>query len=332
MSLHKTIVGGLGVFALSLGSASFSMAQETTTIRINHANADDLGTDQQMFSWIFANYINEKSDTLDARIFPSGGLGESREVLEGMQLGAGASVHIGGAAELANFSERVGVLGLPFVWKDYEHVHRVMDGEVGDALKGDLEREGFKVLTWGDSWGYRNVVTTKKEITEPEGLAGLKIRTIPTKVFVATVDLMGASATPMDFGEIYTSLESGVLDGLEHTAATIITSQFDEVACCLAKTEHLFDPTALTYSLNEWESLTSQEQNVVQEAADLAADVVRALAPLREAESLDFLADSGMTVTDVNTDGFRNEAISVQDELAAELGAEDLLALIRDEE
>lgn len=332
MKFQKIVGVSLATLMIATGSIGVSFAQEKIDIKISHANAADLGTDQQMFAWTFANYINDHSDTLNANIFANGGLGESREVLEGMQLGAGATVHIGGAAELANFSKRVGVLGLPFLWKSYNHVHRALDGEVGDALKKDLEKQGFKVLAWADSWGYRNVVTTDKAITKPEDLKGLKIRTIPTDVFVASVNLMGASATPMDFGEIYTSLESGVLDGLEHTAATIVTSGFDEVTCCVVKTRHLFDPTALTYSLNEWDRLDDQQKEVVQNAANLASDIVRQLAPLREKESLAELEEIGMTITDINTETFEEKAISVQDKLADKIGAKELLTKIRDVE
>ena len=79
------------------------------------------------------------------------------------------------------------------------------------------------MLAWSTSWGYRNVITSKKEVKTAGDLKGLKIRTIPTKVFVAAINAMGANATPMNFGEIYTSLQSGVLDGDEHTAATTIS-------------------------------------------------------------------------------------------------------------
>lgn len=316
------------IAVLSLGLSGIVQAE--TVIRINQPNAADLGTDQQMFAWIFANYINDKSDSLEARIFPNGGLGESREVLEGMQLGSGATVHIGGAAELANFDKKIGVLGLPFIWKNYEHVYEKLDGEVGDILVKDLEKSGLKIIAWGGSWGYRNVVTAKKEIHEPKDLEGLKIRTIPTEVFVATVDLMGASPTPMNFGEVYTALESGVLDGFEHTASTVITSQFNEVTCCLAKTRHLFDPTALTYSLQDWNRLTDEEKVVVQDAANLASDIVRQLSPLREAQSLGKLESLGMKVTEIDTSEFRKRAITEQDRLAEKMDATELLKMIRD--
>ena len=130
----------------------------------------------------------------------------------------------------------------PFLWKSYEHALAVLDGPVGKELDQDMEKAGFKTLSWAVSWGYRNVITSKKEVKQAADLKGLKIRTIPTKVFVAAINSMGANATPMNFGEIYTSLQSGVLDGYEHTAATTISFKMYEVACCMALTKHLMDP------------------------------------------------------------------------------------------
>ena len=221
----------VAVAALAIGTASAD-AQSKKVIRINHAGADDiLGTEHQMFAWIFANYVNQKAPTLDVRLFPNSGLGQSRQVIEAMQLGSGASMHVGGMAEFANFCQaRCGVIGLPFIFKGYDHVQRVLDGPVGAALTAELDKAGFKVLGYLYSWGYRNVVTAKKEIKTVADLKGLKIRTIPTPVFVGAVNAMGASATPMNFGEVYTSMQSGVLDGFEHTASTTLSFKFHEIA------------------------------------------------------------------------------------------------------
>ena len=201
--------------AIAITAATAASAQEKKVIRINHAGADDItGTEHQMFAWIFANYVNSKAPTLDVKLFPNSGLGQSRQVIEAMQLGSGASMHIGGMAEFANFCKaKCGVIGLPFIFKGYDHVQRVLDGPVGAELSKEMEAVGFKVIGYLYSWGYRNVVTAKKEVKTVADLKGLKIRTIPTPVFVGAVNAMGASATPMNFGEVYTSMQSGVLDG-----------------------------------------------------------------------------------------------------------------------
>ena len=208
-------------------------------------------------------------------MFAASQLGQTREVIEAMRLGSGAAGTTGGPAEYASFVRRLGVLGLPFMWKSYDHALAVLHGPVGKELEGDMEKAGFKVLAWSVSWGYRNVMTAKKEVKAPGDLKGLKIRTIPTKVFVAAINSMGANATPMNFGEIYTSLQSGVLDGYEHTAATTISFKFNEVACCIALTRHLMDPTFLVFSLAEWKKLTPAEQPALQKAATEAGVLVR---------------------------------------------------------
>ena len=121
--------------ALVLGTTGAALAQAKKIIRVNHAGADDVfNAEHQMFAWIFANYVNEHSPTLEVKLFPNSGLGQSRQVIEAMQLGTGASMHIGGMAEFANFCKQCGVLGLPFIFKGYDHVERVLDGPVGKAL------------------------------------------------------------------------------------------------------------------------------------------------------------------------------------------------------
>jgi tripartite ATP-independent transporter DctP family solute receptor len=246
-----------------------------------------------------------------------------------MRLGSGAAGTTGGPAEYASFVRRLGVLGLPFEWRSYAHALAVLDGPVGRELDQDMEKAGFKVLSWAVSWGFRNVVTAKKEVKQPADLKGLKIRTIPTKVFVAAINSMGANATPMNFGEIYTSLQSGVLDGFEHTAATVISFKMNEVACCIALTRHLMDPTFLVFSLAEWQKLSPAEQAALQKAATDAAGVVRQMAPQREGEALAQVRKLGMKVNEIDTAPLVKAAIVAQDELAKEFGAEKLLEQIR---
>lgn len=318
------------VAAIAITAATAASAQEKKVIRINHAGADDItGTEHQMFAWVFANYVNSKAPTLDVKLFPNSGLGQSKQVIEAMQLGSGATIHIGGMAEFANFCKaKCGVIGLPFIFKGYDHVQRVLDGPVGAELSKEMEAVGFKVVGYLYSWGYRNVVTAKKEVKTVADLKGLKIRTIPTPVFVGAVNAMGASATPMNFGEVYTSLQSGVLDGFEHTATTTASFKFYEIAKYYALTQHLIDPTVVAYSLSEWKKLDAKEQAVVLEGAKLATDIARGMSPVRDAEGMAELKKRGMIITRPDMTEARKAAEIVQKDLAAKLKAEDLLKQI----
>ena len=315
--------------AFAVATPALGQAPAKKLVRIHTAGPADLGVDNTMMAHQFMPYVNANSPTVEVKVFPNSQLGQSREVIEAMRLGSGASGTTGGPAEYASFVKRIGVLGLPFMWKSYEHAIAVLDGPVGKELEADMEKQGFKVLGWAVSWGYRNVVTAKKEVKTAADLKGLKIRTIPTKVFVSAVNAMGANATPMNFGEIYTSLQSGVLDGSEHTAATTVSFKLNEVACCIAMTRHLMDPTVLVFSLAEWKKFTPAEQAVMQKGAQEAARIVRAMAPEEEAKSLAAVKKLGMKVNDIDVGPLQKAAINAQDELAKDFGAESLLAQIR---
>ena len=321
------------LFVAVLGLATLSAPADAQPakklVRIHTAGPNDVNVDNTKLAVEFANFVNANSDTLEVKVFPNSQLGQTREVIEAMRLGSGASGTTGGPAEYASFVKRLGVLGLPFEWKSYDHATKVLDGAVGKELEQDMEKAGFKVLAWSVSWGYRNVVTAKKEVKQASDLKGLKIRTIPTKVFVAAINAMGANATPMNFGEIYTSLQSGVLDGYEHTAATTVSFKFNEVACCIALTRHLMDPTFLVMSLQEWSKFTPAEQAVMTKGAKQAAETVRKLAPEREAESLAQVKKLGMKVNEIDLAPLQPAAIAAQNELAKEFGAESLLTQIR---
>ena len=304
-------------------------AQTKKLLRIHTAGPNDTNVDNTKLAVEFQDRANAAQGTVEVRVFPASQLGQTREVIEAMRLGSGAAGTTGGPAEYASFVRRLGVLGLPFEWKSYEHALRVLDGPVGKELDQDMEKAGFKVLAWATSWGYRNVITSKKEVKTAADLKGLKIRTIPTKVFVAAINSMGANATPMNFGEIYTSLQSGVLDGYEHTAATTISFKMYEVACCMALTKHLMDPTFLVFSLAEWKKLSAPEQAALQKAATEAGKIVREMAPQREGQALAEVKRLGMKVNEIDTAPLVKAALAAQDELAKEFGAEKLLEQIR---
>jgi tripartite ATP-independent transporter DctP family solute receptor len=316
--------------SLAAAAAPVNAQAKKKQIKISTATAADLGNDNYMVCWIMANYINQYSDTLEARIYAANQLGEERAVVEAMQLGSGASAHIGGTAIHNNFNKRIGVLDLPFLWRDYDHFHKVTDGEVGKILAAEHEKIGIKILGWQDSWGFRNVITSKKEVKSAADLKGLKIRTIQTPTYVAALNAMGAAATPMAFGEVYTALQTGVLDGFEHSSAITYSNKFYEVSKYVALTEHLFGGTIIAYSKKEWDGYTDAERKVVGEACRLGQDINRSLSAQRDRESFELLKGKGMVINKMDKTPFTQAAGLLQDDLAGKIGATDLLKLIRD--
>ncbi len=146
-------------------------------------------------------------------------------------------------------------------------MHGVVDGRLGQEAADYLEQTvRMRPIAWGDSFGFRHVITRSRDVTEPSQLAGLKIRTIQSPIYVKAVELMGASPTPMAFGEVYTSIQTGVIDGYEHDASTTLHQRFYEVAHHMARTGHIAGVLGL------WASTTS----LARLPADLRATLERA--------------------------------------------------------
>ncbi len=309
---------------------SNSANKKRKIIRFSYSHQANFSSEIHTAAWIFKSYVNDNSDTLEVKLYASSTLGKEREIYEGIQLGGGADCVISGTAILSNFSQKLGIVDLPFLWKDYDHVHKVLDGKVGEILASDLDKQGFKVLAWMDSWGYRNIVVNGKEIAGPDDIKSLKIRTIQTPNYIQALKAMGTNATPMAFGEVYSSMQTGVLDGFEHNASVIYANKFYEVADNIILTRHLFGPLVFVYSKAQWNRLTDAERKVIREAAVFARDCQRALAPLRETQAFEMLKAKGMKVTEIDTAGFIKNAVQLQDDFAKKNKVEDLLYIIRE--
>ncbi|MDO8542367.1 MAG: TRAP transporter substrate-binding protein [Opitutaceae bacterium] len=300
-----------------------------TEIRFAHVHAPDVSSELHYSAVTFAESLASLTNQVEAKVYPQGTLGSEREVYEGMQLGSGPALTVTGTAILNNFDQRIGVLDLPYLWKDYDHVHRVLDGEVGRELAAGLERQGLLVIAWLDGWGWRNMITTKRAVKRPEDLAGMKIRTIPTPLYLAALRMMGANPTPMAYGEIYTALQTGVIDGFEQAPSIVVAERFYEVAKNMAETRHLFGTMVICYSKAQWDRLSLPDQQSIRQAAATTQAKERALAPQREAEAMKTLRERGVAVHAIDTRGWEQAALKLQDQLAGERGAADLLGKIR---
>src|SRR5262249_52974616 len=173
------------------------------------------------------------------RVFPSGTLGQEREVVQQVQEGL-VDFMVSGTAIWGSVAPKMQVFDFPFLWRDWDHVHAVVDGDVGRQAADYMQAVvRVRPLAFGDSFGFRQVVTRSRDVMEPAQLAGLKIRTIQSSIYVKAVELMGASPTPMAFGEVYTSLQTGVIDGFEHDASTTLQQRFYEVTRHMVRTRHI---------------------------------------------------------------------------------------------
>jgi TRAP-type C4-dicarboxylate transport system substrate-binding protein len=205
----------------------------------------------------------------------------------------------------------------------------VLDGRVGREAADYLDTTvRMRPFAWGDSFGFRQVITRSRDITEPGQLAGLKLRTIQSPIYVKAVELMGASPTPMAFGEVYTSLQTGVIDGYEHDASTTLQQRFYEIAHFMARTRHIAGVLGLYASNATMSRIPSDVRATLQQAAVEAAAEQRAMGAREDETATAELASRGMVIRDIDASGFRNDARELWDREARALDAHGWLEAV----
>lgn len=228
-------------------------------------------------------------------IYPSGQLGSEQQCVELLQIGSLAITKVS-AAVMESFTEDFKVLGLPYIFRSREHSFKVLDGEIGDELLLSTEPFWIRGLCFYDA-GSRSFYTIDKEITHPDDLKGLKIRVMKSITAMEMVKAQGGSPTPISWGELYTALQSGVVDGAENNPPSFYTSHHYEVCKYYSLNEHTMVPDVLIVSQKIWEKLSDQEKRWLQQAADESVAEQRKLWAESEKESLRIVQEAGVTVT-----------------------------------
>ncbi len=228
-------------------------------------------------------------------IFPSSALGDEEPTLEAMKMGGTIDLSAPSAAPVSIYAKQFLVCDFPYSFLNYDQVWKFYDGEFGEYLYKQLEGSGIKGLAWWDN-GFRNLTTTNKPINSLADLKGMKIRTMSSPVHMASMNALGAAATPVPFGELYSALQQGVAEGQENPVANILGNKFYEVQKYLMMSRHFFDPSPLLISQKTWDSLTPEQQGWVKEAAVKAGEYMRQVSIDEEAEKLAQLEKEGMTV------------------------------------
>ena len=228
------------------------------------------------------------------KVYPAGQLGSEQQCMELLQIGSLAMTKVG-AAILEGFINDYKILGLPYIFRSKEHTFKVLDGEIGKNLLLSTEKKWIRGLCFYDA-GSRSFYTTSKPINHPDDITGLKIRVVQSVTAVEMMRALGGSATPISWGELYTALQSSVVDGAENNPPSFYTSRHYEVCKYYSLTEHTTIPDILAISQKIWDKLTSNERNWLQQAADESAVLQRQLWAESEKESLEALQKAGVEI------------------------------------
>jgi tripartite ATP-independent transporter DctP family solute receptor len=248
----------------------------------------------------------ETAGRLAIRVYHSGQLGRENDTVDLARFGAIDITRVN-FAPLNNAFPLTRLCSLPYVFDSTEHMRRCVDGAPGQEILRAFERRGLIGLAFYDS-GSRCFYNTLRAVHTPEDLHGLKIRVPPSDIFIGMVEALGANPTPLPYGEVFTALQTRLIDGAENNWRSFHSSRQFEVAHHWAQTNHSFSPEALLMSKRIFEQLDPREQEIVLTAASESVPHMRRLWDQSEADSRAVVISAGVGVTEVDRDRFRHAA------------------------
>jgi tripartite ATP-independent transporter DctP family solute receptor len=245
------------------------------------------------------------------KVFAKSALGAEKDTIEQTKLGALAMTRVN-VAPMNNICPATMVPTMPFLFRSTEHMRKVLDGAIGDEILKDCEAQGFVGLAFYDS-GSRSIYSVKKPVKTLADTKGMKIRVQQSDLWVALMGAMGANATPMPFGEVYTALKTGLVDAAENNYPSYESSRHFEVAKYYNKTEHSMAPEILLFSKRVWDTLPAEEQKIIRQAAKESVVYMRKLWDEREAKSLATVKAGGAEIVEVDKASFQGAMKPIYD-------------------
>ncbi|TBW37016.1 TRAP transporter substrate-binding protein [Siculibacillus lacustris] len=261
------------------------------------------------------------------KVFPSSQLGSEKDTIEQIKLGAIEFLRVS-AGTLNTICPAMTVPVLPFVFRDLEHQHKVLDGPIGDEILADCDAHGMIGLAFYDS-GSRSFYT-KNPVRSMADLKGLKIRVQQSDVWVAMMKLLGANPTPMPTGEVFTGLKTGLIDGAENNWPTYQTSHAYEVAKFYTLSDHSMSPDVLLMSKKVYDGFTAEEKAAVRKAAKDSVPYMRKLWAELEESSKAIILKSGVEVITVDKAPFQAAMKPLYDQFLPDPKLKDMLNRIID--
>jgi len=276
----------------------------------NLAETNPVTVAMHKFSELVAEKTNGK---VIVKVHASGQLGQQVETIEQTRLGIIDFTRTN-AVVMANVSPSIGVLNLPYIFRDYQHKYQVLDGDIGMDIRNELHNIGLMGFDFLES-GVRSFYTSAEyPITSIEDMKGLKIRVQPAQIMIRMIELLGAVPTPMNFGEVYSSLSQGVVDGAENDFVSYLTTGHFEVAGNYVEDGHMSPPAMLLMNLKKFKSLPEKFQQAISEAAAETATFERQLMNQANHDAKATLLEKGVSITSIDNGPFRQAMQPIYDE------------------
>jgi len=292
--------------------------EEQTTLRLAHTLDAQHPVHKAMI------YMNERlllhsKGAMKLEIYPSGQLGSEREVIELLQIGSLSMTKVS-ASSIEAFVPQMKIFSLPYLFSSQDHLWRTLNGDIGNELLNAGVPYRIRGLGYYDA-GSRSFYSTKKQIRSPNDLVGMKIRVLSSQSAVEMIKAMGGSATPISWGELYTSLQQGVVDGAENNLPSFYLSKHYEVCKFLILDEHTSIPDVMIVSSRVRDKLTTQEQQWLKIAMDESTEYQRNLWQKASDEALAAITTAGVQVITADKSQFQASVESLLEAQAqTELG------------
>ncbi len=312
MNLKRKLL--LATLPLALGLSSFVQAETTLKIaEIHPAGYPTVVAMENLGKKLEAATNGE----IKSRMFAGGVLGSEKEVIEQTQIGAVQLTRVS-LGSVGPVVPATNVFNMPFVFRDIDHMRKVVDGEIGQEILDAITNSDFNMvgLAWMEA-GSRSLYT-KKPVRKLEDLKGMKIRVIGNPLFIDTLNAMGANGIAMDTGEIFSALHSGVIDGAENNSPPLLEPTHFRAAKYYTQTHHLILPEPLLMSKTTWEKLTPEQQELVKKLAKEAQLEERDLWVAKEKASDEKLKAEGVEFIEVDTKPFYDATAPVREKYGAQ--------------
>jgi tripartite ATP-independent transporter DctP family solute receptor len=305
MKSHRIILLALVlVGAVCLISLAGVSKAEAEVIQMKFAHYAEETHPGHLAAKQFAAKVEERTKgQVKIAIYPANVLGSPPEQCEQVRLGA-IDMSLPTQGALDKYVKAFSVVMLPFVYDDYDHVHRTLDGPSMDWFSPLAEKQGFIVLSnW--EWGFRNLTNNKRPVLTPDDVKGLKIRTPPEIQLQAAMEALGAIVTKIAFPEVYMALAQNVVDGQENPIAVIYHNKFYEVQKYLTLTRHVYNNMVHVVSTKSWAKLTPEQQKIFREESKSAGAYMRKAIMAEEEDQIAKMEKAGLKVARPNLAPFR---------------------------
>jgi tripartite ATP-independent transporter DctP family solute receptor len=319
-ALMKAAGLALGAALAVLPAATASAAD--VTIRFGWATTDKETDAYNFAAHHFADALEKaKPGHFEVKFFPNRQLGDEKDMLQGVQLGTVDSGLVTNSI-IANVDPAFTINDLPFLYKDAATVYQTLDGPLGQELFDRVKDKKIIGLAWCEA-GFRNMANRVRPINTPEDVAGLKFRVIESPLFVGMFTNLGGAGVPMPFGEVFTALQQGTIDGMENPTWSIQSSKINEVTKYLSITRHIYSATPIVMSGKLFDSLSAEDQGIVKAAARQACAEQRAFAQEQEKAIIADLASKGMVVNEIaDASAFQAKMQPLYDDYRPKIGSD----------